>query len=245
MERWEARTEFPLAGVAVVFLAIYSVQVLAQLSGNLNNALSAVNAMLYLVFVVDYVARLSLARDRLNWFTHHLLDLAIVTLPMLRPLRLLRLVTLLGVLQRAVGHAIRGRVVIFTACAATLLVYVASLAVLEAERGSPDSDIDSFGNALWWSITTVTTVGYGDLAPVTTTARVIATLLMIGGISLVGVVTGTLASWIVQRVAEEDTAHQAATTAQIEELRGEIRRLANAGHASSRNGATDSPPGHG
>ena len=61
----------------------------------------------------------------------------------------------------------------------------------------------SFGKALWWSITTVTTVGYGDVYPVTNTGRVIAVLLMIGGISLVGVVTAALASWIIERVAEE------------------------------------------
>ena len=54
---------------------------------------------------------------------------------------------------------------------------------------------------------------------------------MIGGISLVGIVTATLASWIVQRVAEEDTANQAATTAQINELREEIRRLAESVNA--------------
>ena len=77
---------------------------------------------------------------------------------------------------------------------------------------------------MWWSITTVTT-GYNDLTPLTGAGRVIAVALMIGGISLLGIVTATLASWIVQRVAEEDTANQAATAAQINELRDEIRRL--------------------
>jgi voltage-gated potassium channel len=57
--------------------------------------------------------------------------------------------------------------------------------------------------------------------------RVVAVALMVGGITLVGTVTATLASWIVQRVAEEDTANEAATRAQIEELREEIRRLSN------------------
>ena len=77
-------------------------------------------------------------------------------------------------------------------------------------------------------MTTVTTVGYGDLHPSTAMGRVVAAALMIGGITLVGSVTATLASWIVQRVAEEDTAHQAATTAQINELREEIRQLTEA-----------------
>ncbi len=79
---------------------------------------------------------------------------------------------------------------------------------------------------MWWSITTVTTIGYGDLYPVTVTGRVIAVALMIGGISLVGVVTASIASWIVQRVSEAETGNQAATAAQIEELRDEVRGLA-------------------
>ena len=99
------------------------------------------------------------------------------------------------------------------------------LAVFDKERYLPGSTINTFGKALWWSITTVTTVGYGDVYPVTNTGRVIAVLLMIGGIGLVGVVTAALASWIIQRVAEEETAIQAATAAHVEELRSEIREL--------------------
>ena len=91
----------------------------------------------------------------------------------------------------------------------------------------PDAHIKTFGQAVWWSITTITTVGYGDLTPLNPTGRVIAALLMIGEISLVGSITATLASWIVQRVADEDTATQAATAAQIDELQAEIRLLTN------------------
>ncbi len=61
--------------------------------------------------------------------------------------------------------------------------------------------------------------------PVTVTGRVIAVLLMIGGISLIGVITATVASWIVERVAEEDSANRAATASQIDDLRDEIRQL--------------------
>jgi voltage-gated potassium channel len=166
-----------------------------------------------------------LAPNRRRWFFRHLFDLAIVALPLLRPLRLLRLVVLLGALQKAVGDAIRGRIVVYTVSGVVLLIYVASLAILDKERDQPGATINSFGKALWWSITTVTTVGYGDLYPVTVTGRVIAVLLMLGGISLVGVLTASLASWIVQRVAETETMSQAATAAQIDELRNEIRSL--------------------
>ena len=75
-------------------------------------------------------------------------------------------------------------------------------------------------------MTTITTVGYGDLYPISVQGRIIAVLLMIGGISLVGFITATLASWIVQRVAEEETDNRTATAAQIEELHSEVRLLA-------------------
>ena len=161
-----------------------------------------------------------------RWFLHHLLDFAIVALPLLRPLRLLRLIVLITVLQKAVGDAFRGRIVVYTVSGVLLLIYTASLAVFDKERYQHGATINSFGKALWWSITTVTTVGYGDVYPVTNTGRVIAVLLMISGISLVGVVTAALASWIIQSVAVEETASQAATAAHVDELRSEIGKLA-------------------
>lgn len=145
-------------------------------------------------------------------------------MPFLRPLRLIRLLLLFGPLQKAVGGAIRGRVIVHTAFSMVLMLYVASLAILDTERYQPGSKITTFGNALWWSITTVTAVGYGDLSPVTGVGRVIAVLLMLGGISLVGMVTATIASWIIQRVAEEDTANQAVTAAQMDALRLDLQQ---------------------
>jgi voltage-gated potassium channel len=208
--------------VALIFLAAYSVRVLAEPRGQAATILELVIWFTWGLFLVDYFVRLYLADDRSRWFFRHLLDLAIVALPLFRPLRLLRLVVLIHALQKAIGGAIRGRVVVYTVYSVILLVYVASLAILETERYVPGSKITTFDDAVWWSITTVTTVGYGDLSPVTGTGRVIAVGLMFGGISLVGVVTATLASWIVQRVAEEDTAMQAATSAQIDALRADF-----------------------
>jgi voltage-gated potassium channel len=225
-ERWERRTEWPLALVAIVFLAMYSVQVLSRPHGPEAHTLDVAGWIAWSLFVVDYVVRLSLAPDRRQWFVRHLLDLLIVALPLMRPLRLLRLVVLVGALQKAIGSAVRGRILIYTITGVVLLVYVASLAILDQERGRPGAKINTFGDAVWWAISTVTTVGYGDQYPITVLGRVVAVLLMIGGISLIGVVTASLASWIVQRVAETDTASQAATAAHIDELRSEIRTLA-------------------
>jgi len=225
LQRWERHAEWPLAVAAVLFLVLFSRQVLAQPHGREAHIVWVVDWVIWGLFVVDYVVRLCLADNRWHWFLRHLLDFAIVTLPLLRPLRLLRLLVLIEVLQKAVGDAFRGRIVVYTVSGVLLLIYSASLAVFDKERYLHGATINSFGKALWWSITTVTTVGYGDVYPVTNTGRVIAVLLMIGGISLVGVVTAALASWIIDRVTEEESVMQAATVAHVEELRNEIRAL--------------------
>ena len=146
------------------------------------------------VFGLDYLVRLVLAPNRGRWFLRHLPDLAVLVLPVLRPLRLLRPVTLVGIMQRSAGTALRGRITLYTAGSAGLLIFTSALATLEAERDEPGSSIRTFGQALWWALTTITAIGYGDTFPVSTEGRFIAALLMIGGVALIGVVTATLAS---------------------------------------------------
>lgn len=241
LECWEDRTEWPLAGVAVLFLVAYSVQVLAHPDGLTASVLEVMLWALWATFAIDYLIRFTLAHQRLRWFVRHTLDLVIVAVPFLRPLRLLRVVVIVAVLQKAFGDAFRGRIVIYTAASAVLLAYAASLTILQAERSRPGAHIKNFGDAVWWSITTMSTVGYGDFYPTTTEGRLVAVLLMIGGISLIGMITATVATWIVQRVAEDDTTKQAATAAQIDELRAQITQLTAlvAQHQSS----TDAIPG--
>ena len=225
-ELWEQRSEWPLALIAVVFLSIYSVQVLARPLGLEARVLGLASWLAWSLFVIDYFVRLILASNRRQWFLEHLFDLLIVVVPVIRPLRLLRLVVLVGALQKAIGDTFRGRILVFTITGVVLLIYVASLAILQTERDQPGSTIDSFGKAVWWAVNTVTTIGVNNLNPVTITGRVIAVMLMVGGITLIGVVTASLASWIVQRVEETDRTYQTATVAHIDELRDEIRMLA-------------------
>ena len=227
LDGYDRRTDWPLAVVALTFLGLYSVRVLQQPQGGFAKAIDVALLAVYCIFVLDYLARLYLAQARGRWFLTHLWELPVILLPFFRPLRLLSLAVVVTSLQQAVGHTIRGRVIDYTACGASIVVYAAALAILDVEGNNPDAKIRTLGDALWWASTTVTTVGYGDLHPVTGPGRLVAVALMVGGITLLGLVTATLASWIVERVAEEDTANEAATRAQIEELREEIRRLSN------------------
>ena len=223
LERWQKTTEWPTMLAAVLYLVVYSWQVLD--SAGPHPGAGLVLQAIWLTFALHYMISLVLAPSRGAWFVRHLHELAIVALPMLRPLRLLRLLTTLSILHRVVGGALRGRVVVYVIGASTLLVYISALAMYDAEGGHPDSIITNFWDALWWAVVSVTTVGYGDLYPITLTGRLIAVALMIYGIALLGVVTATLASWLVQQVAVEEAETAAATVAHVEQLSREIVEL--------------------
>ena len=122
----------------------------------------------------------------------------------------------LSALNRRAKIRLRGRVGIYVAGGAILLAFCAALAVLDVERSSPDANIIDFGDAMWWAVTTMTTVGYGDRYPVTAVGRLVAFGLMIGGIALLGTVTATLASWLVETAAAEKK--------QAEDLQVMVRR---------------------
>lgn len=225
LSAWERRSEWPLTAIALAFLAVYAWEVIADLHGAARAGTELAMDVMWAVFIADYLVRLALAPQRGRWFVRHLFDLAVVALPVLRPLRLVRLIALIGVLHRGAGTALRGRITAYTAGGVTLLVLVSSLAVLDAERGAPGTPIRTYGEAVWWALATITTVGYGDLAPVTAVGRWAAVLLMIGGVALAGVVTATLASWIVSLVAEESAEQEAATRAQVEVLQRQVTAL--------------------
>jgi voltage-gated potassium channel len=157
----------------------------------------------------------------------HLLELALLVLPVLRPLRLLLLLTLLRAINRGGAVGLRGRVGVYVGGGSVLVGLVAALSVLEAERGAPGATITGFGDAVWWACTTMTTVGYGDTYPVTTLGRTIGVGLMVSGVALLGAVTATAAAWLVQAVAEEaqDDARSAGDEAPGDELLREVRAL--------------------
>jgi voltage-gated potassium channel len=185
----------------VLFLAAYAWQVLdTSLTPAGAGALEAVVVVTWVVFAVDYLVRLALARRRWRYVSRHLLELAVLVLPMFRPLRALRVFTAVGVLNRQLRDDSRGRIALYVSATVTLIVFVAALAVLDAERDAPEASLTTFGEALWWAVTTISTVGYGDRYPVTGEGRLVATALMVAGIALLGVVTASIASWFVENL---------------------------------------------
>jgi voltage-gated potassium channel len=223
--QWRSWTEWPVTASAVVFLVAYSWSVIGDLRGDASEAAEWVMWAVWLVFVVDYLANLLTADRRAHWFVHHLPEFFVVALPALRPLRLLRLLSLWNVLQRAATTWVRGRIGVYVAGCAAILVYIAALAELEAERDWPGANITDFPTAVWWAFETITTVGYGDHFPKSPEGRAIAVGLMIAGIGVLGVVTATVASWLVERVQVEERESDAVTAAHIQALSAQVEAL--------------------
>lgn len=213
-------------GAALIFLVGYAWPILdPEISATWFSVCVITSWAAWAMFATDYAVRFGLSNNRKAFVRSNLLDLAVVVLPLLRPLRILRLVTLLTVLNRNAGSSFRGRVAVYMAGASTAVIFVASLAILQAERGTEGANIQTFGDAAWWAITTVTTVGYGDQYPVTTEGRFIAVALMLSGIALIGVITATFASWLIERVEEVEEATRAATHQDVQMLAAELADL--------------------
>lgn len=218
-------TEWPLTVLALVFLLAYSWEVLARTHVSLCE--TTIN-VIWIVFIIDYVVSISLAHDRKTWFKNNLLLLVSIMLPIFRPLRLLRLVAVLNVLNRTSGMAVRGRITFYVCSSMILLIYVGSLAELDVERNAPGATITDFGKAIWWAFVTTTTVGYGDMSPVTWQGKCIAVGLMIAGIALISVITATLASWIVDRVSDEADKRANETESETTRLSSNVAELTDA-----------------
>lgn len=199
--RWSRAMYWPLTIAALLFLITYTVHVVGDVTGVSAVVTSTVISLTWLLFVVDYLARLMMSRPRGAWFRAHLVALGMVLIPALRPVRLLDSLARVLTFRRSAGDSLRARLLIYGSGSALLLVWYVSLVVLQAERGAAGATITSFGDAVWWAFCTVTTVGYGDYVPVTVPGRIAAVVLMVGGVVLVGLIVATISSAVVERAA--------------------------------------------
>ncbi|MBK7722458.1 MAG: potassium channel family protein [Austwickia sp.] len=218
--------EWLMIGFAVAFLVSYAWPILDPgLARFWVGVCEVVQWVVWAAFVVEYLARLAAAPDRGAFVRRRIPELAVILLPMFRSLRLLRLITVLSVLNRNAGDSLRGRVAVYMTGGTATVLCVSGLAVLAEERTNPEANITSYGDALWWALTTMTTVGYGDRYPTTTAGRWVAAGLMVSGIALLGAVTASIASWLVERVREIEEESQGATRGDVRALQREVNAL--------------------
>jgi voltage-gated potassium channel len=205
VQRWERRAEIPLLLLSLAFLLAYVWPVVdPRIDHSLLTFLNVVSWTVWGAFAVDFAARLVLAERRRRYALDHWYDVALIALPVLRPLRFLRLLALARILNRSAAGSLVGQVATYVAGTAVMAVGLGAVAILDVEQDAKGANITEFGDALWWTATTVTTVGYGDLYPVTTQGRFIAVTLMVVGIALVGAITAAVAAWLVGQVQRSE-----------------------------------------
>jgi voltage-gated potassium channel len=208
-ERFSRAVDGPLTVLALAMIPLIVLPVVVDLSPAMEGAFLAVDYLIWAVFAAEYAIKLYLAPDRRRFVTSHIPDLVIVLVPMLRPLRLLRLARLAAFAAKGVRDTrgiLRHRGLNWVLLIVLVLNLIAAAMVLDFERGNPEANIDSYPDALWWAVTTITTVGYGDRFPMTPAGRGVAVVLMIAGIAMFGVITATIAAYFVEQKAEQDVA---------------------------------------
>ncbi len=190
--------------LALAFLVAFSIPAfLPDISSSTQAQIETIQWVCWFAFALDLVAGLISADNKKQYLYRHPLEIASVFLPFLRPLRLMRVISFgsLAIQKIAIGRQFA--ITVKVAITAVFVAYISAVQITISERNIDGSNIKSFEDGLWWAVTTVTTVGYGDKFPTTTEGRLLAVLLMLVGISLVGVITASVASWFVKLSQEE------------------------------------------
>lgn len=214
--------------VIIAILAIISiVMLLAYYANDINIDTYPYNLIdngIWLVFVIDYFTRLFLADDKKQFFRHHIFDLlSIIPASSLffffriaqigetfRLLKLFRILRLVGFTGRLASFFKRNELVYYLYISIAVIMVTAAMFCI--------SEKVSYQTALWWAITTATTIGYGDVIPKTAIGRGAAIVLMLLGIGFIGTLTGTITEFF----ARED---EAKVGEQLDRLEAENHQL--------------------
>jgi len=212
MKPKEPEDKIGLLNLIVIVLSIYVLIILLidtffKLPKEIALLLNYIDTAICIFFFFEFSIRFYQSKNKLQFMRWGWIDL-VSSIPMLdfvRIGRLLRLIRLLRIVRafrstnHLVNHIFRNKAQgTFTSVAvlAVLLIIFSSIAILQVEN-DPNSNIKSAEDAIWWAYVTITTVSYGDKFPVTTEGRIIAAILMTGGVGLFGTFTAFVASWFV------------------------------------------------
>lgn len=198
--------------VTVVLIFVLGIPALYTLSSMWQEIFKTTDLIIWGFFYLEIVTKLIVSRNRLRTLERNWLTVIILFAPVFRVFRLIRIVQILRIgrllrlrtleshLEKTIQevvHATERMLVVFL----TLLLLFSFLVWQIETKGG--GSIQSFDDALWWSVTTVTTVGYGDVVPSTPEARVLASFLMIIGVMFLALLTAKIASIFIHSKIEE------------------------------------------
>jgi voltage-gated potassium channel len=188
--------------LALIFASIYVIEVLAQPSEPWAGYLAIANQGIWLIFLFDLLIRFIGASGITNFIRTNWLEILTVLLPFIRALRVFRILFALKALRDLTANRFRkAGTYILVLVPATW--FFGAIAILDVESGNDDASIQTLRDALWWSLATITTVGYGDVYPKSLDGQIVAGLLMVSGIALFSAGAGIFASWILSGTGDK------------------------------------------
>ena len=219
---WEERSSTPMFVASVLYLLAFAAPIMStRIQEPYDGYLNIIQMILWGLFAADYCVRLYLAPRRLYFITHNLMNLAIVLLPAWRIVSFLAMIHLTTNRQYKRLSELAVKLFGYTA----IFIIMFALAIYSVESSEPGAMIRDLPTAYWWTFTTLATVGYGDVYPITGIGRVIAVVVMLYGVGMVAVATGALASWIIEKIGGREEQEYPATKADVDDLRQEISEL--------------------
>lgn len=219
---WEERSSRPMFVASVLYLLAFAAPIMStRIQEPYDGYLNILQLILWGLFAADYCIRLYLAPRRLYFITHNLMNLAIVLLPAWRIVSFLAMIYMTANRQYKRLSELAVKLFGYTA----IFIIMFALAIYSVESSESGAMIRDLPTAYWWTFTTLATVGYGDVYPITGIGRVIAVVVMLYGVGMVAVATGALASWIIEKIGGREEQEYPATKADVDDLRQEISEL--------------------
>lgn len=224
--------ELAMMVLSVVAVAVVLALQFAPVNHDERELLLLIDNGVCVIFLTRFTVGLVRAKQKWAFFKTHWIDLisSIPVIDVLRYGRLFQVIRVLRILRMAnqvIQQLMKESTNVVLATMLVILVLViggSSIAILMAEAANPHSNIHSAEDAIWWSLVTISTVGYGDYYPVTTAGRVISAVLIISGVSLFGGLTGLMAAKLTRRSETEELNHREIRH-KLEQLEGDIKAL--------------------
>jgi voltage-gated potassium channel len=219
--------------IVMLFLCVYVlgalfVDTIFRLPEQTSILLNQIDNAICLIFIGDFVINVIKARSKLGYLKWGWIDL-VSSIPNVQILRWGRFVRIIRIMRILRGLRSTRQILKFlfanrakgtfasVAMISFVLMVSSSIAILNCET-SPDSNIQSASDALWWSFVTITTVGYGDFYPITLLGRIIAAVLMTAGVGLFGTFTAYVASSFLQQEDDEQEEREDRILAELESI---------------------------
>jgi voltage-gated potassium channel len=232
-ERWQRWFEWLVLFAAAMVIPVIAIEE-SDARGSLQTLAAGVNWAIWSVFLAEVVLMLAIAPNRWRWLREHPLDIAIVvltppflpaSLQALRAFRLLRLLRLLRALQAA-RRLFSPQGFRWAALLTLLTTLCGGAGFAAVERGHNDHVANSW-DGVWWAVSTMTTVGYGDVSPATDGGRAIAIVVMVVGIGFLSMLIGVVAQQFVEPQVQEVEAEVREVGDAEADIRAELREMAD------------------